>query len=117
MDTNNEMRLLLRFYKDISENVEKMGQLALNRMNKWQTEYGDAVADVRGKGLLIMIEFMNEDIATKVKNECNANGLLVTQTQGIGMRIFPALNIRKDELEEGLQIMEDAIGSVVKSSV
>lgn len=102
---------------NISENVEKMGQLALNRMNKWQTEYGDAVADVRGKGLLIMIEFRNEDIATKVKNECNANGLLVTQTQGIGMRIFPALNIRKDELEEGLQIMEDAIGSVVKNSV
>lgn len=102
---------------NISENVEKMGQLALNRMKKWQTEYGDAVADVRGKGLLIMIEFRSEDIATKVKNECNANGLLVTQTQGIGMRIFPALNIRKDELEEGLQIMEDAIGSVVKSLV
>lgn len=102
---------------NISENVEKMGQLALNRMKKWQTEYRDAVADVRGKGLLIMIEFRNEDIATKVKNECNANGLLVTQTQGIGMRIFPALNIRKDEIEEGLQIMEDAIGSVVKSSV
>ncbi|WP_370574833.1 aspartate aminotransferase family protein [Methanomethylovorans sp.] len=102
---------------NISENVEKMGQLALNRMNKWQTEYGDAVADVRGKGLLIMIEFMNEDVATKVKNECNANGLLVTQTQGIGIRIFPALNIRKDELEEGLHIMEDAIGSVVKNSV
>lgn len=102
---------------NISENVEKMGQLALNRMNKWQAEYGDAVADVRGKGLLIMIEFRNEDLATKVKNECNANGLLVTQTQGIGMRIFPALNIRKDELEEGLQIMEDAIGSVVKNSV
>lgn len=102
---------------NISENVEKMGQLALNRMNKWQTEYGDAVADVRGKGLLIMIEFRNEYIATKVKNECNANGLLVTQTQGIGIRIFPALNIRMDELEEGLQIMEDAIGYVVKNSV
>ncbi len=102
---------------NISENVEKMGQLALKRMKKWQAEYGDAVADVRGKGLLIMIEFMNEDIATKVKNECNANGLLVTQTQGIGIRIFPALNIRKDELEEGLHIMEDAIGSVVKNSV
>ncbi len=102
---------------NISENVEKMGQLALKRMKKWQAEYGDAVADVRGKGLLIMIEFRNEDVATKVKNECNANGLLVTQTQGIGIRIFPALNIRIDELEEGLQIMEDAIGSVVKNSV
>jgi acetylornithine/succinyldiaminopimelate/putrescine aminotransferase len=45
--------------------------------------------------------------ATKVKNECQARDLLVTQTQGIVIRIFPALNIRKNKLEEGLQIMED----------
>ncbi|MDW7732555.1 MAG: aminotransferase class III-fold pyridoxal phosphate-dependent enzyme [Methanolobus sp.] len=102
---------------DISKNVEEMGHLALNRMKQWQNAYGDTVADVRGKGLLIMIEFGNEDVTTKVKNECQARGLLVTQTQGIGIRIFPALNIGKDELEEGLQIMEDAIGSVVKGSI
>lgn len=101
---------------DISSNVEEMGHLALSRMKLWQTTYGNAVADVRGKGLLIMIEFGSEDIATKVKNECQEKGLLVTQTQGIGIRIFPALNIKKDELEEGLQIIEDAIGSVVNRS-
>lgn len=102
---------------NISENVENMGTLALNRMKEWQVSYNDAVADVRGKGLLIMIEFRNEGIATKVKNECQASGLLVTQTQGIGIRIFPALNIRKGEMEEGLNIMENAISSVVKSSI
>jgi acetylornithine/N-succinyldiaminopimelate aminotransferase len=56
-------------------------------------------------------------IATKVKNECQARGLLVTQTYGIGIKIFPALNIRKNELEEGLQIMEDVIVSVMKSGI
>jgi acetylornithine/N-succinyldiaminopimelate aminotransferase len=102
---------------NISENVEKMGRLALSRMKGWQNAYGDAVSGVRGKGLLIMIDFKDQDICTKIKDECQSRGLLVTQTQGIGIRIFPALNITEDELEEGLQIMEDAISSVVKSGL
>lgn len=102
---------------NISENVIKMGQLALNCMKQWQNEYGDAVVGLRGKGLLIMIDFKDQDICSKIKDECQAKGLLVTQTQGIGIRIFPALNITENELEEGLQIMEDAIASVVKSGI
>jgi acetylornithine/N-succinyldiaminopimelate aminotransferase len=102
---------------NISENVEKMGRLALSRMKGWQNAYGDAVSGVRGKGLLIMIDFKDQDICTKIKDECQSRGLLVTQTQGIGIRIFPALNITEDELEEGLQIMEDSISSVVKSGL
>jgi acetylornithine/N-succinyldiaminopimelate aminotransferase len=86
-------------------------------MKGWQNAYGDAVSGVRGKGLLIMIDFKDQDICTKIKDECQSRGLLVTQTQGIGIRIFPALNITEDELEEGLQIMEDAISSVVKGGL
>jgi acetylornithine/N-succinyldiaminopimelate aminotransferase len=94
---------------NISRNVEEMGYFALNRMNLWQKIYGNMITDIRGKGLLIMVEFESEDIATNVKNECLARGLFVTQTQGNGIRIFPALNIKKDELEKGLIIIEEAI--------
>lgn len=94
---------------NISENVEEMGSLALNRMSPWKKIYGNLIADIRGKGLLIMVEFKSEDIATNVKNECLEKGLFVTQTQGNGIRIFPALNIKKGELEKGLLILEEAV--------
>lgn len=97
---------------NISINVEEMGNFALNRMSQWQKTYRNMIVDIRGAGLLIMVEFQNEDIATKVKNECLARGLFVTQTQGNGIRIFPALNIKKDEFEKGLLIIEDAIKAV-----
>jgi acetylornithine/N-succinyldiaminopimelate aminotransferase len=61
-----------------------------------------------------MIEFRSEETAKRVKDECLARGLFVTQTQENGIRIFPALNIKKGELVEGLQILEEAIVSVVK---
>jgi acetylornithine/N-succinyldiaminopimelate aminotransferase len=39
-------------------------------------------------------------------------GLFVTQIQGNGIRIFPALNIKKDELEKGLLIIEEAMKNI-----
>jgi acetylornithine/N-succinyldiaminopimelate aminotransferase len=97
---------------NISRNVEEMGCFALKRMSLWSKVYENVIADIRGKGLLIMLEFQSEDIATNVKNECLERGLFVTQTQGNGIRIFPALNIKKDELEEGLLIIEDVIKTI-----
>ncbi len=98
---------------NISRNVEDMGRIALDWMSPWRERYGNAIADIRGRGLLLMVEFKNEDIATRVKNECLARGLFITQTQGNGIRIFPALNIKKDELDEGLLIIKEAIETVV----
>jgi acetylornithine/N-succinyldiaminopimelate aminotransferase len=97
---------------DISRNVDEMGRFAMERLNLWQKTYGDAIVDIRGKGLLLLIEFRSEDIAKRVKDECLEKGLFVTQTQENGIRIFPALNIKQDELEQGLRILEDVIGSI-----
>jgi len=98
---------------NISGNVEEMGRFALDRLSLWQKSYGNAIADIRGKGLLVIVDFRSEDIAKRVKDECLARGLFVTQTQDKGIRIFPALNIKRDELEEGLLIIENVIGRVV----
>ena len=98
---------------NISENVKEMGCFALGLMSRWQQLYGNVIVDIRGKGLLMLVEFQSEEIATQVKNECLAKGLLLTQTQGNGIRIFPALNIKKEELEKGLLIIEDAIKKVI----
>lgn len=96
---------------DISRNVDELGTFAMDRLSMWQKIYANAIADIRGKGLLLIVEFRSEDIAKRIKDECLARGLFVTQTQENGIRIFPALNIKKDELEKGLLIIESAIGS------
>jgi acetylornithine/N-succinyldiaminopimelate aminotransferase len=100
---------------NVSRNVEEMGRFAMNRLSLWEKNYGNIIADIRGKGLLVIVEFQSEEMAKRVKDECLARGLFVTQTQENGIRIFSALNVKKDELEKGLLIMESAIGSVVNS--
>jgi acetylornithine/N-succinyldiaminopimelate aminotransferase len=94
---------------DISANVARMGDLALLRMGEWQAAYPRTVTTVRGKGLLLAVEFSDETTATKINGECLANGLLVNQVQGNIIRLFPALNIRGDEMEKGLDILGEAV--------
>jgi len=97
---------------DISKNVEMMGNICLERMNEWQKHYPEYINEIRGTGLLLLIEFKSDDIATRVSDQCLADKLFVRQTQGNGIRIFPALNINENELQEGLAILQKAIETI-----
>lgn len=97
----------------ISAHVEQMGQICVETMRQWKKQYPNAVKDVRGKGLLLLIEFADSDFAQKVSDECLAQKLFVRQTQGNGIRVFPALNIKENELKEGLEIMQAAIANAM----
>ncbi len=96
----------------VGSNVERIGSYILGRLTAWRSEYPETIADVRGKGLLIALEFRSAEDAKQVKQECFDRGLLLNITQGNVIRIFPALNITRNEAEEGLEILENALEAV-----
>lgn len=96
--------------KDISKNVERIGALVINRLKAFQRAYPRVIDDVRGKGLLIGMELSSPSFARTMKEACLEQGLLVNLTQGTVIRIFPALTITEDEANEGLAILEHALG-------
>ena len=94
---------------NISAHVEEMSKIALYAMNIWAEEYSGIVKEVRGKGLLLLVEFNDEAAAARVTAECLSNKVFVTRTQGNSIRIFPALNIERNQLMEGLEAVRQAI--------
>ncbi|MEW6186511.1 MAG: aspartate aminotransferase family protein [Thermodesulfobacteriota bacterium] len=95
--------------ENIPLHVQKMGELALETMLKWQKDFPEYITDIRGLGLLLAVEFRDEATATQITSACLDKGLFVRQTQGNMIRLFPALNIKKEELEEALEILEQSI--------
>lgn len=93
----------------IWENVHDVGGYALTELNKLKNEYPDIIRDVRGKGLLIAVEIVDENTATSINSKCLDLGLILNVTQGNIIRIFPALNISKEQMEEGLAIFKRAL--------
>ncbi|MDE5983922.1 MAG: aspartate aminotransferase family protein [Eubacterium sp.] len=92
--------------------VERIDDAFLSEVNK-KSEYiknylinVNGVKSVSGMGLMLGVEI--EKDAKEVANECLANGLLVL-TAKTKIRLLPALNISKAELDEGLNILKEVI--------
>ncbi|MBN2123773.1 MAG: aspartate aminotransferase family protein [Deltaproteobacteria bacterium] len=97
---------------NISAHVAELGQFALDEMQRWREVYPGLVAKVRGKGLLLLVEFRDEASAARVAEECLSRNVFVRQTQGNGIRVFPALNIESGQLTDGLAKIRQAIETI-----
>ena len=97
----------------ISENVESMGATIMEELRRWQNVHPAEIKSVRGRGLLIAMEFARPEMAEAVAEESLKLGLFVNVTQGSMIRIFPALNITGEEVREGLTLLEAALARVI----
>lgn len=99
---------------DIRRNVESVGSFIRENLNTLQQTHPTIIRTVRGKGLLLAMEMSDPQIAAEIQEKSLELGLFVNLTQGNVIRVFPALNIRKEEAEEGLERMRKAITLVAE---
>jgi acetylornithine/N-succinyldiaminopimelate aminotransferase len=97
---------------DIASHVRKMGRLIMEQLGQLQERFKDSILDVRGKGLLIAVEFQNDALASAILSECLKRRMFVNVTQGNIIRLFPALNITPKEIQEAMEIFEVAVETV-----
>ncbi|MCA9260090.1 MAG: aspartate aminotransferase family protein [Planctomycetales bacterium] len=65
------------------------------------------VVELRQAGLMIGLELTVD--ATPVVEQCLERGLLINATQGRIVRLLPAMNLDDDQVDEGCEILLDAI--------
>ncbi len=101
------------------ENAVKMGAVAMRRLEEMKVKY-EVIGDVRGKGLFVGVEVV-KDKKTKgrgvreaeaIVRACFKDGLILILAGMNTLRVVPPLNILREELEEGLDVMECAIAEV-----
>ena len=101
------------------QNAEKMGRVAMKRLEEMKEEY-EIVGDVRGKGLFIGVEIVRSKKTKErgvresqaVARTCFKDGLILISAGMNTLRVIPPLNVAREELEEGLDVMEGAIAKV-----
>jgi 4-aminobutyrate aminotransferase len=101
------------------ENAVKMGRVAMRRLEEMREKY-EVVGDVRGRGLFIGVEIVKDKKskergireAQAIVRACFKDGLILILAGTNTLRVVPPLNIVREELEEGLDVIEAAIASV-----
>ena len=104
------------------ERAKALGEVLLKRMKAWQERF-DAIGDVRGKGSMLAIELVQSretkepapDLATRVIEESLQRGLLLLKAGLYGncVRVLTPLVITDDELNEALDVWEEALSAVL----
>ena len=98
------------FADKIMANVKAQGAYLVERLIELKSKYG-VIKEVRGLGLMIGVELTMD--GTAVFNECFAKGLIINCTQGNVLRIMPALNVTRRQINKAMHILDGAIASVV----
>ena len=95
--------------EDILQNVRQQGSWLLHQLQEMATKHPDVVAGARGSGLLTGLVL--KCAVGPVVSACRETGLLTVPAAGDVLRLLPPLNVTRQELSEGLQILEKALSS------
>ena len=96
---------------DVAGNAKRVGEYFMTGLEKFKQKF-QFITEVRGRGLLIAIEF-SRDIANSVVKACLDRGLLVNRVKPSALRFMPPLIIGNGEVDEALGILDEALSSIV----
>mgnify|MGYP001348979965 CR=1 FL=1 len=105
----------------LPERGARLGERALSRMRGWK-ERNPCVGDVRGLGAMVAMELVTDpstrepaaSLTNEILHRCHANGLAILKAglhDNVIRLLFP-LTIREEQLDRGLDIIEDALAGV-----
>ena len=95
---------------DIAGNVNRVGQYLTAGLKKLGQKF-PFITEVRGRGLLVAMEF-NRDIAHSAVMACLERGLLVNKLKPSALRFMPPLIIGNEEVDEALGILDKVLSSL-----
>ncbi len=101
--------------QNVVENCRNMGNYLMSRLLSLKAKY-DFIIEVRGRGLLIAMEF-SSDIAENVVKACLQERLLLNAVKPSAIRFMPPLIIGEKEVDEAVGIVERVLGRASKEMV
>jgi len=108
--------------ENLAENARKMGEVLQVGLAKVKEKYAEVIGAVHGKGLVAGLHMVKAgskepdgDLAFDIVGRCVEKGLLMFAPVGFGgatVKISPPLVITEDAVEEGVAVIDEAIGEL-----
>jgi putrescine aminotransferase len=100
--------------ENLPERAAVVGEYFLNELKEAAKEHEDKVQEIRGKGLMIGIEFHEDELGYEVSKGMFDRGILVAGTliNSKTIRIEPALNISYEEVDKVVSTFKEVLEHV-----
>ncbi len=100
--------------ENLVENAKNIGDILLSRVKAMQEKYPQLISQARGVGLMCAFDMPTSEIRDKLVKDCFENKLLLLSCGTNSIRFRTVLDIKEEELDEGLNIIENILSSYVK---
>jgi 4-aminobutyrate aminotransferase len=97
----------------LTANAGARGDELIAGLRGLEARYPESVIDVRGKGLMVGIEFSDPKLAEEVQWACFVRGLLVLECGKQTVRMCPPLIASADDIQTAVRIFAEAVEAVV----
>lgn len=101
--------------ENLAERARELGDYFLGKLEDVRKKYPEHIREVRGKGLIIGVEFRDGIFARDCFSVSVRNGLLVILTVERVFRILPPLNTNEEEIDLAVSVITKSIEEVVSS--
>ncbi|AEP11020.1 4-aminobutyrate aminotransferase apoenzyme [Chloracidobacterium thermophilum B] len=110
-------------HNGLLRNAAEMGERMLGGLRLVQAKYADRIADVRGLGLMIGVEFVTDrrsltpdpELRNRIEQECFRRGLIVLGAGESTIRFSPPLVIDAEQVDCAVEIFSEAIGAALNA--
>ena len=101
--------------EDLAGQAKEKGNYIKEKVGALQKKYPQIIDGIRGRGLLLGMEFPNDEMGYKVASGLFSRGVLTagTLTNAQTIRIEPALNIPYELIDTMLERLEDTFKSLI----
>jgi putrescine aminotransferase len=102
---------------DLAGNAARLGEILLTRLREIQSRYPEMVTDVRGRGLMVGMEFCDEMIGPIMTYQLSLSGVLVifSANNPRVVRIMPSLVVNEEDVRFLADVLEGATEEIHRS--
>ena len=98
--------------KKLLSNVVSAGEYLINKLNILKNKYS-IITGLRGRGLMLALELKEK--AADVVEQCIKKNLLINCTHQRVLRLMPALNVTKAEIDKAVSILDEVLAAITTS--
>lgn len=91
------------------ENARVVGEYLLSSLGRLRERYPDIVTNTRGAGLMAAFDLPDGQSRGNVVKAARENGLIIAGCGDRSIRFRPALNLTKEEVDEGMEILDETV--------
>jgi len=89
------------------KHILEVSEYFFNQLNELKNKFPKIIKEIRGKGLMIGIQFFEEP--SKFLTAFHKNRLITVKASDNVIRILPPLNVKKEEIDEGINIINKTL--------